>query len=70
MAPKRVKKKKAIKFVDPFESEGKRLRALVDDFADNLGDEEILVADGFDAAILGITESLSLIHISEPTRPY
>lgn len=63
MAKKRVGKK-AIKFVDPFEIEGKRLRAHVDDFAGNLGDEEMLVADGFDAAILGITESI------EPTVVY
>lgn len=64
MAKKRVSKKKAIKFVDPFELEGKRLRALVDDFADNLGDGEMLVADGFDAAIIGITEC------GEPTVVY
>ena len=63
MAKKRVSKK-AIKFVDPFELEGKRLRALVDDFADNLGDGEMLVADGFDAAIIGITED------NEPTVVY
>ena len=63
MAKKRVSKK-PIKFTDPFEAEGKRLRAIVDDFADNLGDGEMLVADGFDAAILGITED------SEPTVVY
>ena len=64
MAKKRVSKKKEVKPVDPFELEGKRLRALVDDFADNMGDSEMLVADGFDAAIVGITES------GEPTVVY
>lgn len=63
MAKKRVSKK-PIKFTDPYELEGKRLRAIVDDFADNFGDGEMLVADGFDAAIIGITES------GEPTVVY
>lgn len=62
MAKKRVSKK-PIKFTDPFEAEGKRLRALVDDYADDNGDEEMLVADGFDAAIIGITESAEPVVI-------
>lgn len=63
MAKKRVSKKKKAKFVDPFELEGKRLRVLVDDFSDNIEDEEMLVADGFDAAIVGITESCEPIIV-------
>lgn len=40
------------------------MRRLVDDYADNLGDGEMLVADGFDAAIIGVTEAC------EPTVVY
>jgi hypothetical protein len=48
------------------ETEGKRLRALIDEFAENLGDgDEILVADGLDAAIIGITEG-----VAEPVVAY
>ena len=50
-------KKKVKKPVDPEIEHGKKMRKLVDEFVDNLGDEETLVADGFDAAIIGITES-------------
>jgi hypothetical protein len=52
MASKKVKKP-----VDPDVAHGKAMRKLVDDFADNLGDDKMLVADGFDAAIIGITEA-------------
>jgi len=52
MASKKVKKP-----ADPDVEHGKTMRRLVDDYADNLGDGEMLVADGFDAAILGVTEA-------------
>jgi hypothetical protein len=55
MAKKRVSKK-PIKFTNPFDAEGRRLRDIVDELADESGDEGMLVADGFDAAIIGITE--------------
>lgn len=54
MAKKGMKKKP-----DPFEEEGKRLRALVVEYAESIEDEEILLADGFEAAILGVTHNLS-----------
>lgn len=51
--------------VKQIEETGKRLREAVADFADNLGEgDEMLCADGFEAAILGITES------SEPVVVY
>ena len=59
MAKKKVKRKQ-----DPDIEHGKNMRKLIDEFADNLGDEEILIADGFDAAIIGIVES------TEPTAVY
>lgn len=59
MASKKVKKP-----ADPDVAHGKTMRRLVDDFADNLGDGEMLVADGFDAAIIGVTEAC------EPTVVY
>jgi hypothetical protein len=43
------------------QKEGDRLRALVDEFADG----EMLVADGLDAAIIGVTEG-----VSEPVVAY
>lgn len=54
MAKKGMKKKP-----DPYEEEGKRLRALIDEYAGSIEDDEILLADGFDAAILGVTHNLS-----------
>lgn len=59
MASKKVKKP-----ADPDVEHGKTMRRLVDDYADNLGDGEMLVADGFDAAIIGVTEAC------EPTVVY
>jgi hypothetical protein len=50
--------KKKVKPIDPDIEHGKAMRKIVDDFADNYGDEELLVADGFDAAIIGITEGM------------
>jgi len=50
--------KKKVKPVDPDIEHGKAIRKIVNEFADNMGDEEILVADGFDAAIIGITEGM------------
>lgn len=55
MAPKKVK--------DPDIEHGKAMRKLIDEFADNLGDDEILVADGFDAAIIGVTESTEPVAV-------
>lgn len=50
--------KKKVKPVDPDIELGRAMRKMVDDFADNLGDGELLVADGFDAAIIGISEGI------------
>jgi hypothetical protein len=58
MAPKKVKRPE-----DPDITHGKEMRKLVDEFADNLGDEEMLVADGFDAAIVGVTESIDPVVV-------
>jgi hypothetical protein len=54
--------KKKTKPVDPDVAHGELMRKLVDEHADNQG-EELLVADGFDAAILGITESGELVVV-------
>ncbi len=44
--------------VQQIENQGKRLREAVAEFAENLGEgDEMLCADGFEAAILGVTES-------------
>lgn len=44
--------------VQEIETRGKHLREAVAEFADNLGEgDEMLCADGFEAAILGITEA-------------
>lgn len=45
MAKKKVSKKKGITLV----------RKVLDNYVDIIGDEEMLVADGFDEAIIGIT---------------
>jgi len=59
-----AKKKSKVKPVDPDIEHGKAMRALVNEFADNLGDgDEMLVADGFDAAIIGITESINPVVV-------
>jgi hypothetical protein len=50
--------KKKVKPTDPDVEHGKTMRKIVDDFADNMGDGEMLIADGFDAAIIGITEGM------------
>ena len=69
--PKKLKnEKKTIKRKEPvrkavpnpevkeIETRGKYLREAVAEFADNMGEgDEMLCADGFEAAILGITES-------------
>ena len=51
MAPKKVKRSE-----DPDIEHGKVMRKLVDDYADDAEDGEMLVADGFDAAIVGVTD--------------
>lgn len=38
--------------------EGTILRDRINEMADDMGDGEMLVADGFDAAILGVTEGM------------
>ena len=51
--------------VQEIENHGKALREAVAEYADNLGEgDEMLCADGFEAAILGVTES------SEPVVVY
>lgn len=55
--------KKKVKPVDPDIEHGKKMRALVDEFADNYGDEGMLVADGFDAAIIGVTEGMEPVVV-------
>lgn len=44
--------------------EGARIRDIIDTVADEIGDGEMLVADGFDAAIIGYTDD------SEPKVVY
>ena len=44
--------------------EGEELRAKIDQIAEDNGDEEMLVADGLDPAIVGVTEA------SEPVVVY
>ncbi len=52
------------RLIKELETEGKRLRAWVDEFAENLGEgDEILVADGLDAAIAGISEGMEPVVI-------
>lgn len=49
---------------DPDIAHGKAMRALVNEFSDDLGDgDEMLVADGFDAAIIGITEGIAPVVV-------
>lgn len=68
MASKKVRKR-VKKPADPDIAHGKAMRLLVDDFADNLGDDgDLLVADGFDAAILGITEACEPVVVYDWDR--
>lgn len=55
--------KKKVKQIDPDIEHGKAMRALIDEFADNFGDEGMLVADGFDAAIIGVTEGIEPVVV-------
>jgi hypothetical protein len=43
--------------------EGAILRKRIVEMAEDMGDEEMLLADGFDAAILGVTEGMSPIVV-------
>jgi len=61
MAKKVSKRDRHKAVVKQLWNEGKAMRALVDEHAD----DEMLVADGLDAAIIGITEG-----VSEPVVAY
>lgn len=51
--------------VQAIEENGNRLRKAIEDYADGIGEgDEMLCADGFEAAIVGVTES------SEPVVVY
>ena len=51
-------KKRVTKTVDPDVAEGNRLRKLIHDIANDY-EEEYLLADGFDAAIIGYTSMVN-----------
>lgn len=60
---KRKKARKPVK--DPFSDDehGKTMRKALNEWVDNMEDDECLVADGFDAAIVGVTCSMEPIAI-------
>ena len=49
--------------VDQINTRGKILRDAIDEYADGIGDGEMLCADGFEAAIIGVTESCEPIVV-------
>lgn len=60
---KRKKARKPVK--DPFSDDehGKTMRKALDEWVDNMEDDECLVADGFDAAIIGVTHNMEPIAV-------
>ena len=55
--------------VQAIEETGTRLRKAIEDYADEIGEgEEMLCADGFEAAILGVTETSDPVVVYDWTE--
>jgi hypothetical protein len=63
-----MSKKKTKKPKDPFQKEGKDLRNQLNEWVDDMEDDKCLIADGFDAAIVGVTNTLEPITVYDWDR--
>lgn len=58
-----MSKRKPKKPKDEFAEHGDAMRAKLNEWVDNMEDDECLAADGFDAAIIGVTYNMEPITV-------